>query len=256
MAETVFNSRVVTEIQPPPPQTNFEEFKKVVESRRSVRIYDGTPIPEEITRECLRLTLLAPNSSNLQPWEFHWVRSAEKKKKLIEACLSQPAASTAAELIVCVARRNTWRENAKRMLEKLNSGKTPPPKSVVQYYSKLVPLAYAIGPFGIIGWFKKLTLFLIGLNRPIPREPTSISDMKIWAIKSTALACENLMLAFRAAGYDSCPMEGMDSTRVRRLLQLPRDATVVMVISAGKRKPQGVYGPQIRFDSKDFIREV
>ena len=35
--------------------------------------------------------------------------------------------------------------------------------------------------------------------------------MAVWAHKSTALACENLMLSLRAYGYDSCPMEGMDS---------------------------------------------
>ena len=130
------------------------------------------------------------------------------------------------------------------------------PAPAVMYYKRLVPFAYLIGPFGIIGWFKKLAFFFAGFAQPVPREPTSVGDMKIWAIKSTALACENLMLAFRAAGFDSCPMEGMDSRRVRKLLGLPRDATVVMVVSAGRRKPEGVYGPQIRFDSTLFVHEV
>ena len=251
-----FKLRKVNDVQPPPSDVNLEEFRKVVESRRSIRVYDGTPIPENVTRECLRLALLAPNSSNLQPWEFYWVRSTEKKQKLIEACLSQPAAETAAELIVCVARRKTWKAMSARMLAEFSMATTPPPPAVTAYYKKLVPLAYTIGPFGILGLFKKIAMFFIGLKRAVPREPTSISDMKIWSIKSTALACENLMLAFRASGYDTCPMEGMDSKRVRKLLSLARDASVVMVISAGRRKPEGVYGPQIRFDSKLFIHEV
>lgn len=256
MADSVFSSPVKTPVQPPPPAVNMDEFRKVVESRRSVRVFDGTPIPESVTRECLRLALCAPNSSNLQPWEFHWVRSPEKKKKLVKACLSQPAAKTAAELIVCVARRKTWKEMAKRMLSEFRRQPESVPRAVITYYEKLVPIAYTIGPFGVIGWLKKIGLFFVGLTQPVPREPTSISDMKIWAIKSTALACENLMLAFRAAGFDSCPMEGMDSWRIRKLLKLPSDATVVMVISAGRRKPEGVYGPQIRFDSSLFIKEV
>ena len=60
-----------------------DAFKNVVESRRSVRIFDDTKIPEKVMRECLRLALLAPNSSNLQTWEFFWVRDPEKKKKLV-----------------------------------------------------------------------------------------------------------------------------------------------------------------------------
>ncbi|MGE0528302.1 MAG: nitroreductase family protein [Bdellovibrionales bacterium] len=256
MAETVFNTTLKTPIQPPPPEVNWQEFVKVVESRRSVRVYDGTPIPETVMRECLRLALLAPNSSNLQPWEFYWVRSPEQKSRLVKACLSQPAARTASELIVCVARPGRWREMQTLMLNAFEASDTPPPPAAVHYYRKLVPFAYAQGPMGAFGLVKKLILSCMGLFRPTPREPTSSHEMNEWAVKSTALACENLMLAFRAAGFDSCPMEGMDSARVRRLLQLPCDARIVMVISAGKRKAEGVYGPRFRFDEKLFLHEV
>ena len=98
-------------------KTNPEEFCKVVESRRSVRVYTDEKIPEEIVKKCLDLTLLAPNSSNLQTWEFYWVRNKGKKEKLVEYCLSQPAAATAAELIVCVARPDHWKKNNSMMLQ-------------------------------------------------------------------------------------------------------------------------------------------
>ena len=80
--------------------------------------------------------------------------------------------------------------------------------------------------------------------------------MKIWAHKSTALACQNLMLALRAYGYDSCPMEGMDSYKIKKLLNLPRKAQISMVISAGKRAENGVYGQQVRFDKSNFIKII
>ena len=54
--------------------------------------------------------------------------------------------------------------------------------------------------------------------------------MKIWAHKTTALACENFMLAMRAAGYDTCPMEGMDSKRVKKILGLKQKEYITMVI--------------------------
>ena len=77
---------------------NYDEFEKVVRSRRSVRVYTDEPIPESVMRQCISLALLAPNSSNLQPWEFHWVRTPEKKAELVRLCLGQPAAATAPEL--------------------------------------------------------------------------------------------------------------------------------------------------------------
>ena len=73
---------------------NKEEFIKTIKSRRSVRVFNTDPVLEDDMKECLELTILAPNSSNLQPWEFYWVRSENKKEKLISYCLNQPAAST------------------------------------------------------------------------------------------------------------------------------------------------------------------
>ena len=248
-----------SELAPRIDAAGLEAFRAVLKSRRSVRVYDGTAIPEAVVRECLDLALMAPNSSNLQATEFHWVRSSEKKQALVEACLGQPAASTAAELFVCVARTGTWRENAKHMVRSFHEaekhGAKIPPSAWV-YYKKLVPLVYTQGPFGVFGPIKKLVLTLAGFFRPTPREPAGNADMRIWAVKSAALACENFMLAFRAHGFDTCPMEGLDSARVRRILGLPRDAVVVMAISAGKRAPNGIYGPQLRFDRKLFIKEV
>lgn len=236
------------------PVIDAEEFFKVVNSRRSVRKFDGTLIPETVMRRCLEAACNAPNSSNLQAWEFHWVRSAEKKQRLVEACLSQPTALSAAELVVFVARTGTWREMRQRMLAELGKLSNVP-KSALSYYGKLIPLVMNQGPLGLVGVAKKAVLFARGLNQPTPREPTSEGDLKVWAVKSCALACENYMLAMRASGFDTCAMEGFDSTRVKKLLELPSDATVTMVISAGKRAKGGIYGPRIRFDSSLFVKE-
>ena len=65
-------------------------------------------------KACLELALLAPNSSNLQPWEFYWVRSPEKKQNLVSYCLGQPAAATAQELVVAVARPDYWKINQEK----------------------------------------------------------------------------------------------------------------------------------------------
>lgn len=256
MSENIFNTIPTKGFEEPIQNINSDEFKKVVTSRRSVRVFTATPIPEKIINECLDLALLAPNSSNLQPWEFYWVRTQDKKNALIKACLSQPAASTAAELIVCVARTNTWKQNAKKMLVVLESQEDKVPKTAIDYYKKLVPLAYTQGILGIVGIIKRPLLYLRGLKIPTPRSPVSNSDMVLWATKTCALAAENLMLALRAHSFDSCPMEGFDAKRIHKILDLPSDAYTVMVIGAGKRAPNGVYGPRIRFERESFIKEV
>ncbi len=241
--------------------SNFSEtaltFEKIVESRRSVRLFEADPVPEAVIQHSLDMALAAPNSSNLQPWEFQWVKTPELKAELVKACFSQAAAATAAELVVCIAHTNTWRESATDMIRQLyaheKSG-TRIPKAAKTYYEKLVPKIYAQGPFGVLGFFKRIAAFIIGLRAPISREPLSLADMKVWAVKSTSLACENFMLAVSAHGFDTCAMEGFDSRRVHKILSLPGDASVPMIIAVGKRRPNGVTLPRIRRDRSNFIK--
>lgn len=254
MANGVFDGPLDLEFREEAPEVDLAAFEKVVRSRRSVRVYRSEPVPDEVVERCLDLALLAPSSSNLQPWEFHWARSPETRDRLVEACLGQPAAATAPVLIACVARTATWRRNARDMAAVLRAQTSPAaPKAVLAYYEKLIPFVQTIGWFGVIGFFKWLALSVASRVRPTPLVPCSRAGLELWAVKSTALACENLMLAFRAAGYDSCPMEGMDERRVKKILGLPRDARVVMVLSAGRRAGKGVYGPQLRFERDRFI---
>lgn len=234
-------------------------LREIIESRRSIRLFDGTPVPYEIIDESLDLALLAPNSSNLQPWEFIWIKDPTTKSEVVKACFSQAAAATAAELIVCVARTSTWKRNCEDMkdqLQKAESSGTRIPKAAWYYYRKLAPFMYTQGPLGIFGLLKRLFFFFQGFFKPVPREPLSITDMKIWATKTAALACENFMLAVRAFGYDTCPMEGMDSKRIKKLLQLPGDSLVPMIIAVGKRRNDGVTLPRIRGPRSWFIRTI
>lgn len=233
------------------PEIDVEEFRKVVRSRRSIRRFTDEPIPEQVLEDCLELATLAPNSSNLQPWEFYVVRTPDLKAKVAHACLGQNAAKSAAVLVVVVARPDSWRKHARQALEDWPE-QTPPP-IVENYYRKVAPIHYNQGPLGVLGLAKKAAGLAVGLTRPVPRGPYSPCEMKIWATKSTALAAQNLMLALRAHGYDSCPMEGFDECRVRKLLKLPAKGLVTMVVAAGRRAENGVYNRQYRFDQSQLV---
>ena len=238
------------------PDINTGEFIKTIQSRRSVRSFTDDPIPEDVMMSCLELAILAPTSSNLQCWEFYWVKDSSKKEKLKKYCLGQPAASTAQELIVCVARTDTWKKNNEQIISDFENSEREVPRAVLSYYRKIVPLAYNQGFLGLFGLFKRIVIFFRGIKKVTPREPSSFSDMRVWAHKTTALACQNLMLSLRAYGYDSCPMEGMDSKRIKKLLNLPKGAQICMVVSAGKRASNGVYGKRLRLNSKRFIKVI
>ena len=83
------------------------------------------------------------------------------------------------------------------MLEILDS-KGNPPEAVVNYYKKIVPLAYDQGFLGIKVFLKKLHFFFLSISKPIPREPVSFSDMKVWSQKTTALACQNFNVVIKS----------------------------------------------------------
>jgi nitroreductase len=221
------------------------EYFDVITARRSVRKFSPEPVPTEVVERAIDAALLAPNSSNIQAWEFHWVKDSAKRAALVEACFGQNAAETATVLIVAVARVDTWRRHRDWLVDAM--AKTGPlPKMVKDYYAKAVPLSYRQGPANLFGLAKSVIATGVGFFRPVPRGPNSRAALFTTVVKSAALACENLMLALTAQGYASCPMEGFDEVRVKKILGLNRHARIVMVIGAGRAAPNGVYGPQLR----------
>ena len=238
-----------------------KEFDKIVRIRRSVRRYKKTEINDDDVKDSILHASLAPNSSNLQLWEFYHVTSEKLMNRISEACFNQPAARTANQFVVIVTRKDLWN---KRRIFNINTIKNKTlnasDKSLknrdlaLKYYKYLIPTIYKEF-FGLLGYVRYLNAMIIGLFRPIYRQVTN-SDMRVVAHKSSALAAQNFMLSMTSKGYDTCPMEGFDSLRVKRILSLPYSSEINMVISCGIRDDDGVYGKQIRvpFDDIYFKR--
>ena len=238
-----------------------KEFDKIVRTRRSVRRYKKTEINDDDVKDSILHASLAPNSSNLQLWEFYHVTSEKLMNRISEACFNQPAARTANQFVVIVTRKDLWN---KRRIFNINTIKNKTlnasDKSLknrdlaLKYYKYLIPTIYKEF-FGLLGFIRYINAMIIGLFRPIYRQVTN-SDMRVVAHKSSALAAQNFMLSMTSKGYDTCPMEGFDSLRVKRILSLPYSSEINMVISCGIRDDDGVYGKQIRvpFDDIYFKR--
>lgn len=234
---------------------NLAAFTEVVEARRSVRRFTDTPIPDDVLRDCLRLAMLAPNSSNLQPWEFYIIETPDKRSKANKICMNQNAAKTANKLIAVVARTDNWHDHAKQNIREYPDGVAP--KKVRDYYEKIVPLDFLRGPAGVISAAKwALTQAARQVKGPVKSPYYTFEDVKNWATNNAALAAENLILALRAHGFDSCAMGGFDEPALKKLLKLSDHHHVVMMIGAGERADNGIYHSQFRFDYDQFVKRV
>lgn len=241
---------------------NLEE---VLNYRRSVRAYDKTkPIDPERVRYCLELATLAPNSSNMQLWEFYHITDPDLLAKVSYACLDQKATSTASQVVVFVVRRDAYKKHARFVLDferaniQRNSPKERQAKRIKDrelYYGFLMPFIYARF-FGLLGLFRKLLANVISIFRPMMLE-VSENDMRVVAHKSCALAAQTFMIAMADEGYDTCPLEGLDSRRLRRALKLPYGAEINMVIPCGVRDGnKGIWGERCRLPFEEVCHKI
>lgn len=206
--------------------------------RRSVRHYDETPIDADIVRCCLQTAQLAPSSSNMQLYEFYHVTDPAVLKRLAAACLSQRAVETAQQAVVFVTRQDLHRRRAQAVsgFERGNIERNSPPekhakriKASEMYYGRMLPFLYS-RCFGLFGAFRVALAWCIGLFRPVMRD---LSE------------------------YDTCPLEGLDSRMVKRILKLPRGAEINMIVVCGIRKPgRGIWGERFRLPFEEVYRRI
>jgi nitroreductase len=236
---------------------------EAINYRRSTRVYSNTPIDSKKVEQCLINASLAPTSSNLQLWEFYHITTKETLHDMAEACLNQSAAKTAQQMVVIVARKDLWRNRAKANVDflktiydkdNLSDRDLKRKQMALNYYNKLIPMIYT-DFLGILGIIKYAIFQIIGVFKPIYRQ-TRQSDMRIVAHKSAGLAAENFMVSMAAIGYDTCPMEGSDTLRVKHILKLPSRSEITMVISCGIREEKGVYGPRFRIPFSEIYHNI
>ncbi len=237
----------------------FDAFTEIVNNRRSVRIYDQEAAynPEIVTKS-LELAIMSPNSSNMQLWEFYRIKSEEAKKRVSYFCLDQSAAKTAAEMVVFVARPDKYKKSIQFNLDAIESPENFEKERSKSrrrvYYKKVMNLFYSNDFLFLFSLIKRILVFFIGLKRPIVREVTVINK-KVTIHKSIALAAQTFMLSVKAQGYDTCPMEGFDSKRLKRYLNLPPKAEINMVISVGKGLPEGIFYARKRYPYQEVVFE-
>ncbi len=189
-----------------------------IRERRSVKHYDThAPMPEEDLQQLLDLALLSPTSFNIQNWRFVVVRDPELRKQVRAAAWDQAQVTEAQLLLVLCADLKAWAKEPGRYW------KNAPPEA----RQTVVPM---------IGQFYE------NAGEVVQRDE---------AMRSCGIAAQTLMLAAKTMNYDSCPMIGFDPEQVARLIALPEDHVVGMLLVIGKAaKPARPRGGQL---SKDEV---
>ena len=216
--------------------------------RRAIRVFEPVDISDATRVQILDAARSAPSSFNIQPYRLYWVKTHEMKKAAAELCMGQMPAKTASALVVAVADIGSWRSTTHAHLEWMReTGWSEKEISKYQRRASLAKWFFMQGWFGALGALKWIVLRMMNFWRIIGMPPVSRQGLFKWAVKSTSLACENLMIAAEALGLNTCPMEGFDGRRLSKFLGLSsRHHEIVMVIAVGKKSVLHVENPQWR----------
>jgi nitroreductase len=232
-------------------------FEEIIQRRRSNRKFDANiEVPDDVIVRSLERSILSPNSSNMQLWEFQWIKDPVLKESFTALCLDQNAARTSNQLVVFVTRKDLWKQRAAWNYNKIKEGINGEPNTAqkrgLDYYGKLMPLAYRSDIFGITTLIRRALCFFMGLRKPFMRFGGD-ADQRVTVHKSCALAAQTFMLSIAAEGFESCPMEGFDAIRVKRALGLPAGAEINMIIAVGKGTEPGIWGPRFRVPYNEVV---
>jgi len=175
--------------------------KQVIVNRRSVKHYDTEhQITDAEIEELMEHVILSPTAFNLQHWRFVHVVDKEKREQIKQASWGQSQVTDASALFVVCADLNAWEKDPQRYWRNA-------PKEVQDF---MLP--------SIEGYYTN-----------------HHQGMRDECFRSASLASMTLMLMAKEMGYDSCPMDGFDFDKVARLIDLPHDHIIVMMITVGKK---------------------
>ncbi|MCX6649229.1 MAG: nitroreductase family protein [Candidatus Bathyarchaeota archaeon] len=77
------------------------EVYEAVQSRKSVRAYEPTPIPKETLNKVLEAARISTSANNRQPWHFILVTDPEKKKALSKGLFAKFVHEAPTVIVAC-----------------------------------------------------------------------------------------------------------------------------------------------------------
>src|SRR3990167_5231960 len=196
-------------LRPPPTiKTNYfprsgasMHIEEAISTRRAIKGFDPAfALSREQKDELLQLALFAPSAFNLQHVRFVEVSDPALRAQIREAAWGQAQVTDASMLVVVCAQLDSWSANVGRVWEGA-------PAEVQSYMAGALDKYYRDKP-------------------QVQRDDV---------MRSSGLMAQTLMLAARGKGLDSCPMDGFDFDAVGKLINLPDNHVIALMVAVGKK---------------------
>ncbi len=197
-------------------------LEDAIGTRRSIRRFLPTPVAASTVQELLDLAARAPSGSNVQPWRVYALAGAEKERLSRIVSEKYSASGNEAEIEYYptplvepwLSRRHTF---------------------AADLYSGLLGIARDDADGRTRQWMRNYVFFdaPVGLIFTIDRAFGSRM------LLDYGMFLENLMLAARARGLDTCPQNAFARfpEAIRQTLGLPANETIVCGMSLGYADP-------------------
>ncbi|AOZ93829.1 nitroreductase family protein [Paenibacillus crassostreae] len=183
-----------------------KDFHTIINERHSVRKYDPAwKMSEEEINNILSDAILAPSSSNLQPWRFIVIQDQNTKEKLLPIANNQQQVVEASAVIAVLGDIEAY-ENVE----------------------KIYDLAVEDG----IMTSEIRDMMVKNTRNYYPN--AGKEKLKEIALVDGGLISMQLMLAAKARGYDTVPMGGYNAEQFKQLFDVSDRYVTVMLIALGK----------------------
>jgi nitroreductase len=211
-------------------ETTLPTSLQVFTHRRATRHFQSRPVEDTDIQTLLEAARWAPSGYNLQPTHFIVIREPQQRQRLAWACMNQRQVSEAPATIVLAGDKDVTTNHFEQVLEmERQAGAIDAEYQAL--LRKYVPLAFRTGPLGLNWLWKALLPPLARCFTAVPSIPAV--HRRYWLAKQAGLAAMNLMLAAEMQGLATCPMEGFDPRRVRKVLALPRSIEPMIILPLG-----------------------
>jgi nitroreductase len=172
-----------------------------IQERRAEKMFDPAfTISEQQTSDLLEKAILSPTAFNIQNWRIVNVKDPALRQKIREVAWNQDKVTDASLLFVICADLNAWAKEPARYWA----------GAPQMYQDMLIP--------AIDAYYR---------DKPqVQRDE---------AMRSCGLLAMSIMLLAQEQGWHSCPMDGFDFDAVGKLINLPDDHVVGLMIAVGSR---------------------
>jgi nitroreductase len=202
-------------------RAGIDRLLELFRSRRSVRFFESTPVPDEQVKLVLEAGRWAPSPANAQPWTFILIKDAKRKSDLLSVM------TTVGSRVKREHPDFPWKEQARH---------TPRDPRLICNAPVLIAIC-------------------ADMNTELLRKYDAISTdfRKELVMLSMATAIENMMLMAAALGIGSLWLSPVFTEDIERLLHIPADQRLAAIVPLGYPQ-RGKVGKPSRRSLESMLR--